>query len=107
MKVISVPYSSPSSIILVGTDTNNVNTAACGYYEGTFGSLDLGSSSQDVANSAVFATTVSAFPVLNFYYDSTNKNLFACVAPGTTSTSYYGLYENTWSGSSWTGWDAQ
>ena len=109
-KVISVPFSSPSSIILVGTDTNNVNTAACGYYEGTFGSLDIGSSSQDVSSSAVYSTTVSVFPVENFFYDgnSTSGNLFVCIAPGYTSTSYYGLYEVTWNGTSWSnGWEAQ
>jgi hypothetical protein len=103
-----VPFSNPSSIILVGTDTNNVNTAACGYYEGTFGNLDLGSSSQDVCSSAVYSTTVSVFPAENFFYDSTNKNLFVCIAPGYTSTSYYGLYEVTWNGTSWSnGWEAQ
>jgi hypothetical protein len=109
-KVISVPYSSPSSIILVGTDTNNVNTAACGYYEGTFGSLALGSSSQDISSSAVYSTTVSVFPVQNFFYDgsASSGNLFVCIAPGYLSTSYYGLYEVSWNGTSWSnGWEAQ
>jgi hypothetical protein len=108
-KVISVPYSG-GTLILVGTDTDDVDTAAVGYYEGSFGSLVLGSTNHYVAStSAIYSTTVSVFPVENFYYDgdSSSGNLFVCIAPGTTSTSYYGLYESSWNGSSWTGWDAQ
>lgn len=109
-KVIEVPYSS-GNILLVGTDTNDVDVAAIGYYEGTWGSASsfvLGSTNHIVASSsAVYSTTVSAFPVHQFYYDSTLGNLFVCISPGTTSSSYYGLYETSWNGTSWSGWDAQ
>lgn len=106
-KVAYVPYSG-GNLLLVGTDTDDVDTAAVGYYEGSFGSLVLGSTNHYVAStSAVYSTTVSAFPVHNFFWDSANNNLFVCISPGASSTSYYGLYESSWNSPSWTGWDAQ
>jgi len=105
--VVQVPSAS-GNIILVGTDSNDVDVDAVGYYEGTFGSLAIGYSNYIVSHtSAIYSTTVSAFPVHSFYYDSELKNLFVCISPGTTSASYYGLYESSWDGSTWSGWDAQ
>jgi hypothetical protein len=106
-KVIEVPSSS-GDIILVGTDTISVDADAEGYYEGGISSLVLGSTSYIVSKTAaIFSTTVSTFPVHSFYYDPDLKNLFVCISPGTTSANYYGLYESSWDGSSWSGWKAQ
>jgi hypothetical protein len=115
-KVIQVP-SSAGNLLLVGTDTDDVDVAAVGYYEGlyndtfTSSSFVVGSTNHYVAyTSSIYSTTVSVFPVHEFYYDESTAygdNLFVCISPGTTSTSYYGLYESTWNGSSWSGWDAQ
>lgn len=105
--VVQVPSSS-GNIILVGTDTNDVDVDPVGYYEGNFGSLVVGSTNHVVSyTSAIYSTTVSAFPVHAFYYDADLKNLFVCISPGTTSANYYGLYESSYDGSSWSGWDAQ
>jgi hypothetical protein len=109
--VIEVP--SPSgNILLVGTDTDDVNYAAIGYFEGAFGSLVVGSTNSYISStSSIYNTTVSVFPVHAFYYDSTLSNLFVCISPGTSSTSYYGLYESSWNTSAypnaWSGWSAQ
>ena len=92
--------------ILVGTDAI-LTTPATGYFEGLFSSLGAGSGGTVTNNSSVYATTVGAAPVHAFHYDSTDKKLFICVSPGTTSTSYYGLYESEWTGSTWSGWAAQ
>jgi hypothetical protein len=113
--VVQVPSTSTSvNIILVGTDTDDVNTAAVGYFEGPFvsGELVSGASSHIVSNtSSVFNTTVSVFPVQAFYYDLALGNVFIAISPGYTSTSYYGLYESSWntptSPNAWTGWSAQ
>jgi hypothetical protein len=111
-QVIEVPKQNDDktigSIILVGTDSNDYDYPAVGYYEGSFGNLVVGSTNHIVAStSGIYSSTVSAFPVHAFYYDSVLRNLFICVSPGTTSTDYYGLYESSWTGSSWSGWDAQ
>jgi hypothetical protein len=106
-QVGQVPTSSGSvDNILVGTDAI-LTTPAVGYFEGTFGTLNAGSGGTVTNNSSVYATTVGAAPVHAFYYDPTDKKLFICVSPGTTSTSYYGLYESDWTGSAWSGWAAQ
>jgi hypothetical protein len=113
--VIQVP-SSVGDIILVGTDTADVNTPAVGYYEGTFGTdtLKVGSSNAYVAaTSSIYNTTVSVFPVHAFYYDgnASSGNLFVCISPGASSTSNYGLYESQWNTAdhpnAWSGWSAQ
>ena len=107
--VVQVPSTS-GNIILVGTDTDDVNTDAVGYFEGTFvsGGLVSGATNHIVSNtSSVYNTTVSVFPVHAFYYDATRRYVFIAISPGYTSTSYYGLYESNWDGSVWTGWSAQ
>jgi hypothetical protein len=107
--VISVPPTI-GSFILVGTDTVDVSAPAVGYYEGTFPSLDVDSSSPVVARtSSIYSTTVKGFPVHAFYYDGdgSSGNLFVCISPGVSSSNNYGLYESTWDGSAWSGWSAQ
>jgi hypothetical protein len=86
---------------------------AQGYYEcnvGTFpnGFVSGGSGVVD-SNSSIYSTTVSIAPVHSFFYDgdATSGRLFVCVSPGTSSTSYYGLYESDWNGTSWSGWAAR
>jgi hypothetical protein len=105
--VVSVP--GPAGFILVGTDTDDVNTVADGYYEGTFGSLKVGNKDAIVADtSSIYNTTVSSFPVHAFYWDPLENNLFVCISPGTSSASYYGLYMSHYNGgSSWSGWSAE
>jgi hypothetical protein len=107
--VVQVP--SPSGpIILVGTDSDDVNSAAVGYYEGTFGSLSVGSNNYIVSHtSSIYTTTVSIFPVHAFYYDAVLGNVFVAISPGYSSSSYYGLYESSWDAatSAWSGWSAQ
>jgi hypothetical protein len=105
--VIDVPAPS-GSIILVGSDTDDVNTSADGYYEGTFGSLNDGSDNAIVAHSSsIYNSTVKNFPVHCFYYDPILSNLFICVSPGSSSKEYFGLYMSHWDGSSWDGWSAE
>jgi hypothetical protein len=110
-KVIQVPIGTGTEL-LVGTDTNDVDTAAVGYYEGSFDSMAVGGDSDGGVSktAAVYTNTVSIFPVEDFYYDQTSGTtgtLFICVAPGTTSSNYYGLYSSKWDGSSWSGWSAE
>jgi hypothetical protein len=99
------PY---AGLILVGTDTKDINNAAVGYYEGTYPSLVLGSSSSIVSStSSIYNTTVGSFPVHSFFWDGTSNNLFVCISPGSSNSSFYGLYMSHWNGSSWNGWSAQ
>jgi hypothetical protein len=114
-QVIEVPSSS-GQILLVGTDsvppTTTISAAqAQGYFEcnvGTFPSGFVGGGSGQVtSNSSLYSTTVSIAPVHSFYFDSVANRLFVCVSPGTSSTSYYGLYESDWNGSLWSGWTAR
>ncbi len=117
-QVFEVP-SSTGTTLLVGTDAVGI-TAASGYFEGAWNNLSNGGSnvSYDVAGGeAIYSTTVQAFPVLSFYYDAngyvdpaTNlmlHPLFVCIEPGYSSTTYHGLYQSIWNGSSWSGWSAQ
>jgi hypothetical protein len=116
-QVVEVP-SAAGQILLVGTDaippTSVISSApAQGYYEcnvGTFpnGFVSGGSGVVD-SNSSIYSTTVSIAPVHSFFYDgdATSGRLFVCVSPGTSSTSYYGLYESDWNGTSWSGWAAR
>jgi hypothetical protein len=105
--VVQVPSSS-GNILLVGSDVVNSSYSPTGYYEGTFNNLVSGSTNSIVSStSSIFSTTVGIFPVHAFYYDSSTGNLFCCISPGDTSTSYYGLYVSNWNGSSWSGWSAQ
>jgi len=111
-QVIPVPSAvTPPSTLLVGSDVIVAASAAVGYYEGTWGNIQIGSNNSEVAsNSSVFSTTVAQFPVHAFYYNSTPGNgygdLLIAVSPGFSSTSYYGLYKSTFSGT-WSGWAAQ
>jgi hypothetical protein len=106
--VTEVPSGPATKIILVGTDTDSATDAAEGYYEGTYGSLDVGSEEAIVAHSSsIYNTTVSSFPVHCLYWDPAAGNLFACVSPGTSSNTYFGLYKTHWDGSSWDGWEAE
>jgi hypothetical protein len=126
-KVASIPLTvaiaglpAPSGpIMLVGTDATTdgyTATTASGYYEGSFGSLVVGSTNNIVSStSADYTTTVSSFPVHAFFYDgdASSGTLFICVSPGTTSKSYYGLYASTWNKdptippNTWSGWKAE
>jgi hypothetical protein len=104
-KAIQVPLSASSYQLLAGTDADSdEDTAAVGYYEGVWDSWALGDYDGGVAgHEAVYNTTVSAFPIHDFFYDGdlSSGRLFISVSPGTTSTSYYGLYSSAWDGSSW------
>jgi hypothetical protein len=92
----------------VGTEASDISTLAEGYYEGTFGSLLIGNDNSIVASSSsIYNSTVEGFPVHCFYYDSARQDLFICISPGTTSSSYYGLYKSHYNGSSWNGWEAE
>jgi hypothetical protein len=108
-QVTAIPAASGYSIV-VGTDAIGT-TAAVGYYEGSFGSLNLGSSGSVAGTSAtsVFSTTVSTAPVHVLFYDAAGATALLCVSPGATSTSYYGLYASSWAAGSltWSGWAAQ
>jgi hypothetical protein len=120
--VVAVPYSGGTEL-LVGTDAytkSSTTHTAVGYYEGSFGSFSLGKKGEVTKKSAIWSTTVSDFPVHAFFYDSTGVTttntdgsttttypVFICISPGTTSTSYYGLYSSNWDGSAWDGWDAE
>jgi len=106
-QVIQVPSAITGTTLLVGSDAIGAGSAAVGYYEGTWGNIQIGSNNSEVAsNSSVFATTVAQFPVHAFYWDQVNGNLFVAVSPGFSSTSYYGLYKSAWTGT-WAGWSAQ
>ena len=112
-EVIEVPSSGSSNIILVGTDAIDT-TVAEGYYEGVFPNLASGSTNSIVSStSAVFSTTVGAFPIHGFYYDTVPESgitrLFVFTSPGTTSASYYGLYSSAWDSKHklWSGWSAE
>jgi predicted small secreted protein len=95
-------------ILVVGTEASDISTLAEGYYEGTFGSLLIGNDNSIVASSSsIYNSTVEGFPVHCFYYDSARQDLFICISPGTTSSSYYGLYKSHYNGSSWNGWEAE
>ena len=104
--VLQVP--SPSgNILVVGSDTVD-SSSAYGYYEGAYGSLNIGSDDSIVAHSSsIYNTTVYDSPVHCFYYDLILQNLFICISPSTSSSSYYGLYMSHWNGTSWDGWEAQ
>ncbi len=119
-QVFEVPSSTaPLTTLIVGTDAVGI-TAASGYFEGTWNNLSNGGSnvSFDIAGGeAIYSTTVQNFPVLSFYYDSSGYTdpatnltfhpLFVCIVPGYSSTTYHGLYQSIWNGSSWSGWSAQ
>jgi hypothetical protein len=105
--VLQVPSAS-GNILVVGTDTDD-SGAADGYYEGTFdGALNSGNDDSIVAHSSsIYNSTIDGFPVHCFYFDSILQNLFICTSPGSTSSSYYGLYKSHYNGSSWDGWEAE
>jgi hypothetical protein len=104
--VVSVPNA--ANFILVGTDTIDINSSAQGYYEGTFNGLQKGGDSSIVSStSSIYNTTVSTFPVHSFFWDNANSNLFVCISPGPSNSSFYGLYMSHWNSSAWTGWSAQ
>jgi len=105
--VAEVPYSG-GYMLVVGTDTDSSSNAAEGYYEGTFGSFSRGNKNSIVAHSSsIFNSTVENFPVHCFFWDSATDDLFVCISPGTSSSTYYGLYKSHYNGSSWDGWEAQ
>jgi hypothetical protein len=122
-QVIEVPSASGTipTILLVGTDsvppTTLISAAtAQGYFECNVDTFPTGfvggGSGQVTSNSSLYATTVNIAPVHSFFYDPVvdpvvGNRLFICVSPGTSSTSYYGLYESDWNGSSWSGWTAR
>ena len=102
---VVVPY---AGLLLVGTDTKDITYPAIGYYEGNYPSLSEGSSNAIVSStSSIYNTTVGSFPVHSFFYDTAAQNLFVCISPGASNSSFYGLYESHYDGSSWSGWSAQ
>ncbi|MGA2546061.1 MAG: hypothetical protein ABSF43_05910 [Rectinemataceae bacterium] len=120
-QVVEVPGASSATILLVGTDSVPPTTviaaaAAQGYFECNVSTFPTGfvagGSGQVTSNSSLYATTVNIAPVHSFFYDPivdpvVGNRLFICVSPGTSSTSYYGLYESDWNGSTWSGWTAR
>ncbi len=66
--------------------TTSVSTG--GYFEGVFGSLASGDGG---SYGSQYSTTVYGKAVVGFYWDATASRLFACLAPGSSSSSY-GLY---------------
>jgi hypothetical protein len=117
-KVVEVPLSSSKKVILVGTDSPSTSYDAIGYYEASVDSSTAftssgytfvtGGNGTVTGKSSIYSTTISTFPVHDFYYlgDSSSGTLFACISPGVTSTSYYGLYSDSYSGA-WVGWSAE
>ncbi len=107
--VVQVPASATSDLILAGTDAIGT-TPAVGYYEGTFGSLAIGSTNTQVALTAsIFKSTVSTFPIHAFFYDPVKTTVFVCVSPGSSSSTYHGLYSSVWDPATakWSGWSAE
>lgn len=85
-----------------------------GYYEdvisaGTVTGFTLGSSSNYVTtDSSDYDTSLKSMPIFSFNYvgDNLAGILFAS-GSATMSTSYPGLWSNTWNGSTWSGWTAE
>jgi len=92
-----------------GYDDNNTDTDG-GYYEGTFSSFVTGEqddTSYVTCSESIYSTTVGDKAVNAFFWDSANSTLFICLSPGTASSTYFGLYSTTLSGSAWSGWKAE
>jgi hypothetical protein len=106
--VIEVPTSNDKRILLVGTDAEDTNTPANGYYEGVYTSLQHGPQNAIVAHSSsIYNSTVNDAPVHDLYWDSASNDLFICISPGSSNSTFYGLYRSHFDGKNWDGWEAE
>jgi hypothetical protein len=106
--VVEIPTSGDKEILIVGTDAEDTSTLANGYYEGPYSSLRHGPKDAITAHSSsIYNSTVNDAPVHDIYWDSANNDLFICISPGSSNSTFYGLYRSHFNGTKWDGWEAE
>jgi hypothetical protein len=116
--IAAVPMNGTDYKLVVGTQNLAADKDSKGYLESavpdsiaTFSSSTFiaGDAGPIAGSSSVYSTSVYNLPVNALLYDgdTASGTLLIGISPYTSSGTHYGLYSSRWTGSSWTGWEAE